>query len=415
MRGSLLACTLFLLVAALLGWREHRQLSSKKEANAKLLAEAAAIATDGVRTAREVAVSSDRLDQRNEELLKKSEVNALVRDYFGLFRDFDEDPKGEANEEFKRLKADIRRRLEALDPSAIGQFMAECYSNPDLNLRIKRDINLYVRTVFISKYPLEMAMMMSDSPQLFGLNEEAMPEGYVQDPFQHLVYYYSYEKKDLQLVFQCLARVSEAFQSKYIGGVLDYYADSPSKRVELLEVMRIFASTPEQVELVNEQLSNLVFGRGEARPKFVELSDWIGSANLSMDELVAATRAMQEKVRVGETGQWLDWLAKSEMPEEFLKERAFALSAEWAEKDYLAAGKWLNSAPESPGKSAVTSAFAAKVYPYNPEVAMQWLQTLPQGPDRSKALQMIYQGIQQNGSLDRTVDESFARKHGLKE
>jgi len=179
--------------------------------------------------------------------------------------------------------------------------------------------------------------------------------------------------------------------------------------------MRAFASTPEQVELVQGQFSDLLFGRPDAKVTFIEVSDLLQSANLSSDELVAATKDMEKKVRVGETGQWLDWLAKSEMPEEFLKERAFALSAEWAEKDYLAAGKWLNSAPESPGKSAVTSAFAAKVYPYNPEVAMQWLQTLPQGPDRSKALQMIYQGIQQNGSLDRTVAESFARKHGLKE
>ena len=46
---------------------------------------------------------------------------------------------------------------------------------------------------------------------------------------------------------------------------------------------------------------------------------------------------------------------------------------------------------------------------------MQWIQTLPQGPERTKALQMIYQGMQKKGSLDTSVAESFAREHGLRE
>jgi hypothetical protein len=157
----------------------------------------------------------------------------------------------------------------------------------------------------------------------------------------------------------------------------------------LLEEMRAFASTPEQAELVKRQLSELVFGRGGAKTTFIEVSDWLKSANLSSDELVAATKDMQKKVRVGETGQWLDWLAKSEVPDEVSKARAFELATAWTEKDYLAVGKWLNSAPDSPEKSAVVSAYAAKAYPYDPEGAMQWIDSLPQGPDRSKALGAI--------------------------
>ena len=120
--------------------------------------------------------------------------------------------------------------------------------------------------------------------------------------------------------------------------------------------MRAFASTPEQLELVKGQLSELVFGRGGAKTTFIEVSDWLKSANLSGDELVAATKDMEKKVRVGETGQWLDWLAKTEIPDEVSKERAFELATRWTEKDYLAVGKWLVSAPDSPEKSAVASA-----------------------------------------------------------
>ena len=212
-----------------------------------------------------------------------------------------------------------------------------------------------------------MARMMSQSPELFGISDKAMPEGVVYDPFKYLVYYYSGEKYDLQTVFQCLAESPPEFQSKYIGQATKFYADSPARRAELLEEMRYFATTPEQKEIVKGQLSELVFGRPDAKGSFIELSDWIGSANLSSEELVSATKDMHQKVRVGETGQWLDWLAKVEMPDELSKERAFELAAAWTEKDYLAAGQWLNSAPDSPEKSAAVSAYAAKAYPYDPE------------------------------------------------
>jgi hypothetical protein len=287
--------------------------------------------------------------------------------------------------------------------------MDECYSNSELNLRIKRDLNSYVRTVFIAKYPIEMARMMSKSPELFGIDGKSAPEGYIQDPFKHLVYYYSWEKKDIQTVFQCLAEAPPEFQSKYISGAVEFYAYSAPKRTELLEEMRGFASTPEQVELVKGQLSELVFGRGGAKATFVEVSDWLGSANLSGDELAAATKDIEKKVRVGETGRWLDWLAKSELPDDVAKERAFELATAWTEKDYLAAGKWLNSAPAGPEKSAVASAYAAKVYPYDPEGAMQWIQTLPEGSDRSKALETIYENMPE----DSDAAKAFASEYGL--
>jgi hypothetical protein len=114
-------------------------------------------------------------------------------------------------------------------------------------------------------------------------------------------------------------------------------------------------------------------------------------------------------VRVGETGRWLDWLAKRELPDEVSKERAFELATVWTEKDYLAVGKWLNRAADSPEKSAVASAYAARTYPYDPEGAMQWIETLPQGPDRSKALETIYQ----NMPRETDAAKAFASEYGL--
>ena len=402
MKRSLILSAAIFLIAALLGWWESRQLSSRRAINARLVKEASTeLGGD--------AQSPNAMERRNEYLAMRERVKTIRLDYFALFRDYGENANGESGEEFRKRQAEIKNRLEELDPAAIRQFIDECYSNPELNLRIRRDLNGYVRTVFIAKYPIEMARMMSKSPELFGIDGKSAPEGYIQDPFQHLVYYFSWEKKDIQTVFQCLAEAPPEFQSKYISGALEHYAYSAPKRTELLEEMRAFASTPEQSELVKGQLSELVFGRGGAKATFVEVSDWLESANLSGDELDAATRDMQKKVRVGETGQWLDWLAKRDLPDDVSKDRAFELATAWTEKDYLAAGKWLNSAPDSPEKSAVASAYAATVYPDDPEGAMQWIQTLPEGPDRSKAVEIIYQ----NMPKDSDEANAFASEFGL--
>jgi hypothetical protein len=406
MKRSLILCAVIGLVAALLGWRESQQLSSKKMANAQLLKEAEAISGNNT-------LSRKVLEQRKEYFAMKEKVKTLASDYFALLRN----EGGASAEELVTLREKIKSRLEELDPSAIREFMEEFNKNPDVNSGMKSDVNEYVMNVFIRKYPVEMARMMSKAPGLFSISTQSMPERVIYDPFKYLVYYYCWIKKDLPLVFECLAEASPEFQSKYISETLEYYADTPLRRAELFEEMRAFASTPEQVELVRGQFSDLLFGRPDAKVTFIEVSDLLQSANLSSDELVAATKDMEKKVRVGETGQWLDWLAKTGIPDEVSRERAYELATRWTEKDYLAVGKWLNSAPASPEKSAVARAYATRTYPYDPEGAMQWIETLPQGPDRTKALKTIYESMQknENNDYDREVVEAFASEHGLKE
>ncbi len=400
---SILISALILIAAALLGLREKQQFSREKEAKDKLLKEVGANPDD-------YPQSPVNIERRKTERAMKEKVKVLNRDFFALYRVPPESPAAAFAEERLRIKADLKSRLGALTPEEIKLFMEEFNNDPDLNAQIRQSLDVFVEKVFIAKYPIEMARMMSQSPKQFGIGD-----GRDYDLFSYLIYYYSAQEKDLQIVFECLAESPPEFQSKYIGGALRFGAGSPSQRAELLEEMRYFAVTPEQQELVKGQLSELAFGRSDAKGSFIELSDWLGSANLSSDELVAATKGMQDKVRVGETAQWLDWLAKAEMPDEVSKQRAFELANRWTEKDYQAVGQWLNSSPGSPEKNAVASAYAANTYPYDPENAMKWIQTIPQGPERTKALEAIYQGIRKDENYDREAVEAFAREHGLKE
>lgn len=396
---SLLISALILIAAALLGWREKRQYSSEKATTDKLSEEGRAI--PGIDPD-----SPINLGRRKAESTREKKVRTLARDFFAIYLDAAQNPDSVSSEELARLQEELKSRLEALDPSGIELFMKECNNNPDLNAQIRQSLDVFVQKVFIVKYPIELARMMTQAPKQFGIGD-----GKSYDSFSHLVFYYSGVRPDFQIVFQSLSEAPPEFQSRYIGLATKFGTESPSRRAELLEEMRYFAVTPEQQELVKGQLSELAFGRSEAKGSFNELSDWLGSANLSSDELVAATKGMQDKVRVGETGQWLDWLAKSDVPDEIAKERAFELATRWTEKDYQAVGRWLNSTADSPEKTAVASAYAAKTYPYDSETAMKWIQTLPPGPDRTKALEAIYQALPQGSD----AAEAFASENGLGE
>jgi hypothetical protein len=396
---SLIISALILIAAALLGWREKGQLSVEKEANEKILRQ---IANDPSIDPQ----APINIERRKVESAKREKVRAISRDIFDLYlRIAANDLSGI---DVSLVEADLKSRMDALNLDEIKLFMEECNSNPDLNEKLRGSLNNLIQIMFIPKYPIEMARMMTESPEQFGISVESR-----FDPYQYLVSYYSAEKKDLQTVFQCLSEAPPEFQSRYIGLSTRFGTESPSQRAELLEEMRYFAVTPEQQELVNGQLGDLAFGRPDVKGSFIELTDWIGSANLSSEELVAATKDMQNKVRVGETAQWLDWLAKSDLPDEVAKQRASELASRWTEKDYKAVGQWLNSSPDSPEKIAVAGAYAAKSYPYDPENAMKWVQTIPQGPDRTKALVAIYRGMQDNENYEKEAVDAFAREHGF--
>lgn len=397
MKRSLIICAVIGICAALLGWVESQNLSNNRQINARLRKEAS------VSQGNEAGALGFS-EQRKEYFAMKEAVKALRRDLFALYREAPENPAAAFSDERLRTEAELKSRLGELDPTGIRLFMEECSNDPDLTLQIRRSLNNYVQKVFIWKYPVEVARLMTQSPAQFGIGDAG-----IYDPFEYLVYYYSGEKPDLRTVFQCLSEAPPEFQSRYIGQSTKYATGSPSRRAELLEKMRSFATTPEQRDLVNGQMSDVVFGRPDARGSFIELSSWIASANLSSEELVAATRNMPNHVRVGETGQWLDWLGMSEIPAAFSKARAYELAARWTENDYAAAGKWLNSAPDSPVKSAVASAYAVKSYPYDRQGAIKWIETLPQGPDRSKALSAIYQNLPE----DSDEAAAFASEFGL--
>lgn len=338
MKRSLFICSLIIIGAGLFAWREKQQLSREQEANARLVKEAADIPSEDATPRQSPPVRKTRTDRSNDDPARQAVIQSIANDFFDLYRDYEANPNGKSSEEFEKLKAEVQGRIYALGPAGFEDFIAGFSNNPDLSPRMKRAIQSMAIDFFNKRYPLEMAAILSKSPEMFKTKPDPTYQENARDPFFQLIFHCRNELKDTRLALQCLAAAEPEYQEKYISTVITD-ANNAQERDRLLAEMREFATTPEQVALVNNTLSQLAFGPDYAKLTFKEVSDWIGSANLSGEELVGATKDMQNKVQVGETAQWLDWLAKSDVPDEVSKDRAFQLASAWTEKDYQAVGQ----------------------------------------------------------------------------
>ena len=86
------------------------------------------------------------------------------------------------------------------------------------------------------------------------------------------------------------------------------------------------------------------------------------------------------------------------------------LIGQWTQQDYQAAGKWRAASPEGPAKNASVSAYAMIVAEYEPQTAVQWALTLPEGQERQATFESIYQNWPKN---DAAAAAAFAREHGI--
>ncbi|MFN5962373.1 MAG: hypothetical protein ACK5CW_12900, partial [Verrucomicrobiota bacterium] len=179
MKRSLIICAVIGICAALLGWVESQNLSNNRQINARLRKEAS------VSQGNEAGALGFS-EQRKEYFAMKEAVKALRRDLFALYREAPENPAAAFSDERLRTEAELKSRLGELDPTGIRLFMEECSNDPDLTLQIRRSLNNYVQKVFIWKYPVEVARLMTQSPAQFGIGDAG-----IYDPFEYLVYYYS--------------------------------------------------------------------------------------------------------------------------------------------------------------------------------------------------------------------------------
>lgn len=159
---------------------------------------------------------------------------------------------------------------------------------------------------------------------------------------------------------------------------------------------------------MNDACSSLV--GAAAKDGFESATRWISQAGFSSDELEKLSRILPYNVKLGETGQWLEWLGKT-LPSGRADDGINRMVSKWTEKDYRAAGTWLASAPDGSVKQTAVQSYAQTVAPYDPQAAVQWALTLPPGEMRQQTLVQI---VVKWPREDAAGAEAFAKEHGIK-
>jgi hypothetical protein len=77
-------------------------------------------------------------------------------------------------------------------------------------------------------------------------------------------------------------------------------------------------------------------------------------------------------------------------PAEKQEETTAKLVSMWATMDMEAAGSWLNTQPEGPGKNAAAQAYAVAAAKEDPTAAMHWANTLADATDRTRTKRRVF-------------------------
>jgi hypothetical protein len=142
---------------------------------------------------------------------------------------------------------------------------------------------------------------------------------------------------------------------------------------------------------------------------FENATRWIDSAGFSQQELETFANRVHF-ISSEECGKYLDWLIRTVPTEKIASEAVPQQFFGWIQADYQAAGRWLESAPEGPAKTAAAATYAQALSPYLPEIAAQWAITLPLGKARDHTLREIHQNWQK---ADPARATAFAKTHGI--
>lgn len=225
---------------------------------------------------------------------------------------------------------------------------------------------------------------------------------------------------DYGLAFQLSSELKLTTADDSILWTLARSAHTPERRAEFLASLRKQSASMADKEAAAKLMKS---GVGTlfstiASDGFDKAMDWMKTSDLTPGEsstLMEGMGRLSYHSTKADTGKWLDWMATNpstaKTPEaaEVSEGTTRNLVREWTENDYKAAGEWLASTPAGPHKETATLAYLETVAPYDPEVAVQWAETLS-AEQKTKAIQKIHKAIQ---NKDPKAAEDFASQHGL--
>jgi hypothetical protein len=216
-------------------------------------------------------------------------------------------------------------------------------------------------------------------------------------------------KRDPRLAMESMKTLDLADFPQALRSIVAAVRDEPARAVILSEVRNLLGAMPEGVERDELRKAAMAgLGQGFSHGDFQQDSDWISRQRFSPEECEALAAGLVPENLGGDAGLWVGWMART-LPKDMAGRRIHDFISQWTLGDYLAAGNWLASSPDGPGKSAAVRAYAETVAEHDPQVAVQWAMTLAAGEERMETLKRIYRNWPKGDPAAR----GFAIEHGI--
>ena len=334
---------------------------------------------------------------------------------------------------------DVEQKIAALDSSRLKIFIADVLASMELDATIVSErvnkllgnlagndprtaLDLFTKHASVCRKDMDNGVVSTalgawakEDPVAAAAwikeNAGEFPEALSAQSLQNV--FYTTAQKDPRLAFTLLATLGLNYSNTHSAlHTIVTSAATDEQRNITLAALREFRDANQGDKEVRQAAEQMVgyFSWGFKQDVFKTATEWIASANLSSNELDSFCGSLTRNYRGDESAQWIEWMGATFPPGK--GDRCImAMISRWTERDYEAAGKWLDSAPEGPVKNAAISGYALTVFKHDPETAMQWIMTLPPGNDRDHTLKTIHLNWPKGDSEGAA---SFAKEHGIK-
>ncbi|MFT3990208.1 MAG: hypothetical protein QM680_02245 [Luteolibacter sp.] len=424
MKAPLIATALILAAGLLWGWSESRQVSLLKETRLKALRQADAFG---------ISINPDRPGTITRNSRKERERNAKkVRDLYDRLvlrskKQRSSDPAGEAEiEEHMALFESVY----ALNGEELLELLKLIKTNKDFTPEYFREMEIGLLLQLAAKAPekaLGLLQELGENPQQPWILQQALSQYAKDNPIEAMAWLKKNAEKYPKLIDdpakkRLLATIAQKDPALALSYLSEFKFEDSNRSA--LSIIARNAQTPEHQHLLLERLREMETDETQSRnvknakiqlysevfkSGFTSTQTWLQSANLTPEETGDLARNLNYYYTKEDTGKWLDWLSKADsLDSKNINNSATELFSSWTENDYAAAGTWLNQAPDGPVKTASVFAYIRTIARYDPEVATQWADTLPE-ENRPDLYKCIHRRIK-----DPAEAAAYAETHGLK-
>ncbi len=430
MKIQIVTPAIILAIAAVFGWqiddRHHAAIAEQQ----KLVAESRQL---GI-------VGNDGHAQRTRKMVRgghETEAKQLALEYAAQAKEWW--ARTMMDKATRRRYDAIHRRISTLEPSQLRIFIRDVLASMDLGEKRQAEHALSLLGTLVVRDPAGVLAFFTENSSALRLVRgseyfvgSALGNWAKEDPLAAL----EWMRKNAAEYPEAL---SAASQTAVINGAaqkdpqmafslitdlkLDFYnAHSAMNKIVTTakteeEMTNTLAALREYIEAnqSNKQLTraandNLAYFAQELRKQsFEAATKWIENAKLNPKELDSLAQGLSKNLP-DEPGKWIEWLGRAMQPGKS-DWPIMDMMDSWTDRDYVASGKWLASAPEGPARNAAIRGYAKTIFPHDRETAVQWLMTLPPNKERDSTFKTIYMNWSKD---DPTGKEAFKQQHGIK-